>query len=382
MVAPKQLLLGICLWGTCCSASSVKSSAPKPAMVFEEQKRSAELSQVLYGLTDLPRELISLIDQYDKSPKQDNLGNRFACVGYGVHALRVLSDGSIAVAGAPDGSIVLLKSDGTYSATLSGHSGPVRALAPIYSRFLASASEDETIKIWDLPTGKCVQTLRTLSGTARALVGLPHGRIAAGFLSQTIIVWDIASGNVEKQFTYQQHDYTYGFGSDKEHKVLALAWLPEKNRLVSAGDGNHIKVWDLNDTASVIRKEIGDMYATKFGLTVFEEIGALLTLPDERILSGWGDGKIRLFDQKSEKCVLTLEGHKGYVTTLLLVTPTLVVSGDGAGVIKVWDLSKKKDQCIKTFEGHTQSINALAKIDDKTFLSGSSDGAIRKWTLE
>ncbi len=379
MAAQKQLLfLVICIWGACCLASSVKSSVPKPAMVIEEQKRSAALTQALFDLTDLPPELISIVDQYDKSLT----GRRFALVGYGVKDLQVLADGRIAVAGAPDGSIVLLKSDGTYSATLSGHSSPVKVLAPLYSRFLASASRDETIKIWDLTTGKCVRTLRTSNGTAQALIRLPRGRIAAGFLSQTIIVWDIASGNLEKQFIYQQHDYTHGFGSDKEHRVLALAWLPEKNRLVSAGDGNHIKVWDLNDTASVIRKEIGDMYATKFGQTVFEEIGALLTLPDERILSGWGDGKIRLFDPESGKYVLTLEGHKGYVTTLLLLTPTIVVSGDDAGVIKVWDLSKKKDQCIKSFEGHTQLINALVKIDAKTFLSGSGDGAIRKWTLE
>jgi WD40 repeat protein len=80
--------------------------------------------------------------------------------------------------------------------TLSGHGGPVigLALAPD-GRTLASASADGTVKLWDVDTGA---ELRTLSGSMGAVDAVDFDgrgtRLAAGGVNGKIQVWDPKTG--------------------------------------------------------------------------------------------------------------------------------------------------------------------------------------------
>lgn len=76
--------------------------------------------------------------------------------------------------------------------TLTGHSGQVYSLA--YSpdgRYLASGSQDKTIKIWEVATGK----VRTLTGhymTFWSVAYSPDGRyLASGSADKTIKIWRV-----------------------------------------------------------------------------------------------------------------------------------------------------------------------------------------------
>jgi WD40 repeat protein len=49
---------------------------------------------------------------------------------------------------------------GTALRTLEGHTSSVHSVAVTSdSRFIVSASEDKTLKVWDLETGRCLATL-------------------------------------------------------------------------------------------------------------------------------------------------------------------------------------------------------------------------------
>ncbi|MFM6515812.1 MAG: WD40 repeat domain-containing protein, partial [Microcystis panniformis] len=77
--------------------------------------------------------------------------------------------------------------------TLTGHSGVVLSVA--YSpdgRYLASGSQDKTIKIWEVATGKELRTLTGHSGWVNSVVYSPDGRyLASGSWDNTIKIWRV-----------------------------------------------------------------------------------------------------------------------------------------------------------------------------------------------
>ena len=57
---------------------------------------------------------------------------------------------------------------------------------------LASASKDQTIKLWDVTTGKELATLKGHSGFVISVAFSPDGKtLASGSLDQTIKLWDV-----------------------------------------------------------------------------------------------------------------------------------------------------------------------------------------------
>ena len=80
--------------------------------------------------------------------------------------------------------------------TLEGHSGLVSSVAFSHdSTRLASASGDNTVKIWDASSGECLQTLEGHSGGVWS-VTFSHDstRLASASGDKTVKIWNASSG--------------------------------------------------------------------------------------------------------------------------------------------------------------------------------------------
>jgi WD40 repeat protein len=87
---------------------------------------------------------------------------------------------------------------GAESQTLRGHSDRVQSVAVSPDgRLLASGSYDNTIKLWDLNTGKLRQTLEGHSNLIQSVAFSPDGRLlASGSRDKTIKLWDPTTGEL------------------------------------------------------------------------------------------------------------------------------------------------------------------------------------------
>jgi WD40 repeat protein len=125
-------------------------------------------------------------------------------------------------------------SSGQCLQTLEGHSGAVMSVAFSHdSTRLASASYDNTVKLWDASSGQCLQTLKGHSGGVRS-VAFSHDSIwlASASNDNTVKLWDASSGECLQ--TLEGHS----------HFVISVAFSHDSTRLASASDDNTVKLWD------------------------------------------------------------------------------------------------------------------------------------------
>jgi WD40 repeat protein len=105
---------------------------------------------------------------------------------------------------------------------LAGHEDGVTACAfSPDSRWLASASGDETLRLWEVASGECVRVLPGHEQWVNACAFSPDGRwLASASGDRTLRLWEVASGECARVH----------LGVNQG----SAAWLPQDNRLLHA----------------------------------------------------------------------------------------------------------------------------------------------------
>jgi WD40 repeat protein len=111
---------------------------------------------------------------------------------------------------------------GACDCTLGGHTGWVRAVAPTGDGRAVSASQDGTLRVWDLRSGACACTLRGHTGGVFAMALTGDGRVVSAAEDLTLRVWDLAMGHCRAVFPC-------------EAPVLSMALTPGRTPTVVAG---------------------------------------------------------------------------------------------------------------------------------------------------
>lgn len=239
--------------------------------------------------------------------------------------------------------------------SFSGHKGNVWAVAfsPNNNRFVASASQDRTIKLWDVIEGREVRTfsgsLSRHRGEVLSIAFSPDGKyILSGSSDKTAKIWDVESGANVKTFLFKSAIYSVAFSKDGSYLAIGseeLAIFETKN-------------WEKIKSIRSIKEyddkgKPGYVYILSFHKN------------NNYILAGYSTGVAKIFDINSgtevAKCL-----HSGWITGGAFSPDgkyAVTISRDEP-FIRVWEISTSK--IVKEIKS-----NAVFKNNSITF---SADG--------
>jgi small GTP-binding protein len=206
--------------------------------------------------------------------------------------LRTLNPGAIiiCIAWSPDGSTlaggygspgskeVALWDAATGRQTwfLEGHAGQVWGVAwSPDGKTLASCSEDQTVRLWDVATGR-VRATKRHSGSVEAVAWSPNGpRFCSGSSDHIVRLWDAQTGRKERTLK-GLHD-----------QVWTVTWAPYLDRqcIVSGLGDRTLHIWDAETGQEqyVLEGHTGRVVSSSF----VDKGGLLATLDENGMVIFW-----------------------------------------------------------------------------------------------
>jgi WD40 repeat protein len=202
------------------------------------------------------------------------------------------------------------------------------AFAPT-GKQLATAGDDNMIRVWDVAKGKEIRRLRGHEGWIHSVAWSPGGPwLASGSMDGTVRVWDSTGGKELHCFTGDLGDIpTVAFASDG--KTLAAAGLQKK-----------IRLWDLATC---------EEYYDSFGH--LDPIQSIEFSPSGRMLASAGrDGTVRLWDPATSQQLRRLRPRSGAIRRVAMSPNGKILAAAGTdGTVCLWDVATGKElRCIRS----------------------------------
>ena len=244
--------------------------------------------------------------------------------------------------------------------TLTEHTDTVMSV--VFSpdgQTLVSASWDGTIRLWNPNTGKLKRTLTGHAGAVTSVAFSPDGQtLASGSADSTIRLWNAKTWKLKRTLT------------GHTQIVDSVAFAPNGNMLVSGSRDQTIRLWNPNTGKHIktLREHTGDIVRMTFS-------------PDGATLaSGSLDGTVRLWDPNNGKLKRTLAVETGWVNPVAFSPDgaTLLIGEQG---ISTWDTETGEYKRPLAGDIGT-ALSVVFSPDGQMVASGSEDTKVRLWEYD
>jgi WD40 repeat protein len=227
-----------------------------------------------------------------------------------------------------------------------GHKGVINDIVvSADGRYLVSASDDKTIRVWDIKRKKEVRKVlgwigSGSSGKIYAMALSPDDRWLAvgGFLGHP--------QNLEEVGAIRIYDFTTGklryLLKSHTDTIFDLAFSPNGNQLVSGSGDTTVKVWDAAQDFNLIKT----LEAHR------RSVYAVAVLPNKSIVSAGNDGQLILwfnFDGLQDSWMHTSYQHSHFLNYIAVSKDWIAVSGllDDKQIL-IFDHSFKRHKVINS----------------------------------
>jgi cytochrome c len=278
---------------------------------------------------------------------------------------------------------------------LTGHGGPVRAIALSGDgNSVLSGSFDTAAIRWSLKSETAEQVLRFHSDAVNTVAFLRDGRMATAGADARIAIWTV--GREQPDRVFEGHDAP----------IVSLAVSPDGARLASASWDHTVRIWPLGDGApQVLAGHAQNVNGVAFApdgrslvsvgydrelriwpllggapdvITLAAPLNAVAIAPDGEIVTGGADGKLRFLTSEGQQSGEVQSGRMPIVALTISSDGKLIAAAGIGGSVAVVD--RKARSIAQALGGPGSSVWSAAFLpDSEILLTGDGDGRIRRW---
>ena len=275
----------------------------------------------------------------------------------------VLKDGRIAT-GSKDKEIIVFNNK-TFKPdlTIKEHNGVVVNMIELSTGYLASCSEDKTIKIYDvgLKTYKVIQTLKDHTGWVSKIIELNNKQLVSCSKDKTLIFY-----NKDKD----------GIKYKKDFSITTNGW----NGPVIQTKDNEIFYYESNeDTICFYDLDKKKIVKTMSNITVTAFNSLLMLTRDLLLICRYN--KITIMNVNTYTIVRNINvPDSDWISSVVRFTKDQIVTADENKRIILWKIEGDNLRMItKNDKAHDGCIFSLTKLPNGTILSGGLDCSAKIW---
>ncbi|XP_038670525.1 notchless protein homolog 1 isoform X1 [Scyliorhinus canicula] len=250
---------------------------------------------------------------------------------------------------------------------LTGHSKWITYLCwePLHvnpqCRYLASASKDGSIRIWDTVLGRCDKILTGHMQSVTCVKWGGDGLIYSSSQDRTIKVWRAEDGVMCRTLQGHAH-WVNTMALSTDYVLRTGAFEPAEATIVAR---------DRNDSLEELKQKALQRYEQTRGQG------------QERLVSGSDDFTLFLWMPAEDKKPLArLTGHQALINEVCFSPDTrLIASASFDKSVKLWD--GRTGKYLASLRGHVSAVYQIAwSADSRLLASGSSDSTLKVWDVK
>jgi WD40 repeat protein len=300
-----------------------------------------------------------------------------------IQGMCALKDGRIVAVGSGILMNVWDPRTGQRIKTLNGHTGHVNSVCALDTpegERVVSASDDGTLRVWDIEAEEPLYTLENRDPDSKSDLLTPvkivctldnkKGLVVCGTY-RNFWVWNIVTGKLLQKLECKIDDF-----------ILNICVLegPDTTYIVGYIRGGIIKIWsnNNNDTTWTPLKDIREQ---------LQRTKQLCALDKRYIVSGNLDGTLTVYDSWNNWRIqtLTVNKDKEMIDSICAIGEPgsqYIVTASNGQPIRIWDINKENPKILKIVLEPRIDFDILAEISPTRFASASRlDGVPVIWDI-
>jgi len=218
-----------------------------------------------------------------------------------------------------------------------------------------------------------VRLIRILSGHSDRVYAVsisPDGQwVASASRDGSVKIWNASDGSIVQDFLINPDPNPESYGA------TTVAFSPDGSRLATASDDRSAKVWDVASGAEIVSFTIPNR-----SINQPRAMGVAFSPNGSRLIVSSTDASLWIWDIPSRQRVMQIWGHEDWVYGVMTLNGGEIVSAGADRSIRVWD--GQYGRSLMELRGHTDQVFGLAVSPDQQWLaSASADKTVRLWDI-